>query len=710
MKLISATIKNFRLLKDLELDFSGDDNKPLTVIRAENETGKTTTENALIWGLYGSKALPGKGINYPLYPSDSVNLGHRKIEISVQIEFEADQVVSLGRGKQSIKKCRYRLLRNCIEYPNDNGVVKRENEDVILYEITLSGTEEITGQRIKRTIESSIPEALKDVYFTDGDSAMSFIEAAATQGVKRRRVKDAVESLLGLDILEKTKKHLSRTAANFTKKLDDVDYAKELERLNDAIDGFTEDLDTWDSENKELEDKIKEGKKRLEKYNEQIESLLKLGDKDKIVKGINRCKLNIKRNKESSDRTLENISSLLKNTNLASSVVSEAASEGLKILIDLKEKKQLPRVNIPILEELLDRKTCFCGSDLTVTTEEGRSKRKLIEKSIEDSQEADELSEAASSLFYSVRSNNFGSSATKSWINLYAKETLEYQERLTEAANFEDELEQLEKEVDLIKDSNLEELRTSERLLSSKLDQAKMRIGVLIGQIKDYQQRKIDKEFERTKLEARSNKTDKTADKLRVARYCEDVFKQVFDRLRIEELKQVSTEMNRIFLDMIGSNPEENDLTMITKAELTKEFDIVVYGPNFHKLNPDQDLNGASRRAITLAFILALTKVSKVIAPNVIDTPLGMMSGYVKRSVLKKMLEEGTQIVLFLTHDEIKGVENIIDEKAGRIYTLTNPSHYPEMLVNKPNVNDARIIRCECNHRQACEICERNNK
>jgi DNA sulfur modification protein DndD len=142
---------------------------------------------------------------------------------------------------------------------------------------------------------------------------------------------------------------------------------------------------------------------------------------------------------------------------------------------------------------------------------------------------------------------------------------------------------------------------------------------------------------------------------------------------------------------------------------LTKEYDIRVYGPGGIELNPDQDLNGASRRAITLAFILALTKISEVEAPNIIDTPLGMMSGYVKQSVLRQTLKEGSQIILFLTHDEIKGVENILDEFAGKIFTLTNPAHYPKMLKNPQNVSDTRVLRCECTHRQICSICERKD-
>ena len=44
---------------------------------------------------------------------------------------------------------------------------------------------------------------------------------------------------------------------------------------------------------------------------------------------------------------------------------------------------------------------------------------------------------------------------------------------------------------------------------------------------------------------------------------------------------------------MIGADPEANDLTLITKAELTEDYDILVYGPKGHQLNRDQDLNGA---------------------------------------------------------------------------------------------------------------------
>ena len=101
------------------------------------------------------------------------------------------------------------------------------------------------------------------------------------------------------------------------------------------------------------------------------------------------------------------------------------------------------------------------------------------------------------------------------------------------------------------------------------------------------------------------------------------------------------------------------------EPKISNKFDILVYGPNEHPLNTDTDLNGASRRALTIAFILALTKVSEVTAPNVIDTPLGMMDGFVKRSVLKTTIQESSQLILFLTRSEIKDCEDIIADEAG---------------------------------------------
>ena len=44
---------------------------------------------------------------------------------------------------------------------------------------------------------------------------------------------------------------------------------------------------------------------------------------------------------------------------------------------------------------------------------------------------------------------------------------------------------------------------------------------------------------------------------------------------------------------------------------------------------------------------------------------------------------------------------------AGEVVTLTNPAHYPRMLVNDPNSPTRQVLRCDCDHRSHCELCER---
>jgi DNA sulfur modification protein DndD len=156
---------------------------------------------------------------------------------------------------------------------------------------------------------------------------------------------------------------------------------------------------------------------------------------------------------------------------------------------------------------------------------------------------------------------------------------------------------------------------------------------------------------------------------------------------------------------MIGSGKDEQT-DIINSAKIDENYRILVFGKLKQIIHPERDLNGASRRALTIAFILALTQISKAVAPSVIDTPLGMMSGYVKQMTLKLASHQSSQLILFLTHSEIKDCEDIIEDLAGRVYTFTNPASYPEIIKNKPDVQDSRILQCTCSHLEDCELCE----
>lgn len=703
MKLIAAKISNFRLLKALELDFSTESDKKLTVVRAANETGKTTCLNALLWCLYGSKALPQKG-HYSLFPSDDKEKLD-KVEISVEIDFEVELVESSQRGGTAVKKNRYKLERSCREYSEPKNGQFREHEDHKLWKFSPNGVERVSDSQVKSIIEATLPESLRNVYFTDGDSAMSFIEAAASQGQKRQRVESAIQSLLGLTVLDSTVKHLSATAKRFSQEVDNTDYAKEIEDLNDKIASYEDDIEEWTDELESAREEIKDLDDRLRQVNSKREELLKLGNKSSLVERKNKAQRVIEDQQKNEKISYKRLAQLAYGGPATKALLEEPLSAAQAKLNGLNKTKQLPKVNIPILEELLERTSCFCGSELDGVTSSGVSRREAIKKSIEDSRESDAVQEAGTSLFYAIRSID-SSSASKSWIETYSSLMEELQHCSNTITKTEEELEEIEVEIKALDDSQLQELTQHKSKLEESHRIALSKEARKSSHIEEKQERKADAEFSLSRLRAKLGKTNNSALTWDLTKEVREIFKLIIERLKKDELTKVSTEMNRIFLAMIGQE-ESNERSLIHRAELTEEFDIVVYGPNNHLLNPDQDLNGASRRAITLSFILALTKVSEVEAPNIIDTPLGMMSGYVKQSVLLNIVKEGSQPILFLTHDEIKGVEDLIDRYAGKVFTLTNPTHFPTMLANKPPENVVSVIRCECNHHSSCSICER---
>jgi hypothetical protein len=105
-------------------------------------------------------------------------------------------------------------------------------------------------------------------------------------------------------------------------------------------------------------------------------------------------------------------------------------------------------------------------------------------------------------------------------------------------------------------------------------------------------------------------------------------------------------------------------------------------------------------------------EVADVSAPRIIDTPLGMTSGGVKKrfvDLLTQPTDNEFQVVLLMTRSEISGIEELIGQRAGLIRTLSCSKDYPVDLVNDWDGDAPRVRVCICNHRQSCKVCARRD-
>ncbi len=692
MKLLRERIENFRLLKEVELQFSTDTDRKLSVIRAANESGKTTLLTALQWGLFGDKALPGRGKNFRHSPLDASSGEAKSVTVSVEIDYVMSDLAS----GDTI----YRLIRSMTETVK-GGDWKKGRTDVCLFQLKLTGADPMPNPDAH--ISPYLPEELREVFFTDGDRALSFVEGARDD--QKERVEGAIRSLLGLGVMEKAHGDVHEVELGLNRKI-----KREAGNRNDLRE-ISERLVSLQEEIPQIEKKINSFEKsrlRLEDLEQEADRKLS----DALRKG-NRTELEKQRQtairgRESAEKdatqAARDHANLFKSEFLGKHLLAEPFKKAKEILDGLHRQGKIPSQTIPVLEDRLNQPTCICGEHLDPNGQDGQKRRRHIQHLIDESRNSDEIQRKVTELFYSAQ-DLLRPVAGHPWIDEYNDVQARRQRAHRRSKEHGEAERAAEAKIADLPDVDIQQLRDSRSRYRNQHRDAQRQEMRLTHQLESKRRDVKDAEKERKKLLDQDEQGQKLDAELEVARDLQDILINALETMKTRELKKVSDHMNALFLEMIGSDVSQR--AIITRAEITEAFSIVVFGRYDQPLDPSQDLNGASRRALTIAFILALTKVSEVEAPNVIDTPLGMTSGYVKTSILKIATQQSSQLILFLTHDEIKGCEEILDRYAGRVHTMTNPAHYPTILVNDPGVDDTRVLLCACNYRQHCEICER---
>lgn len=700
IKLISAHIRNFRQLRDVQLEFARNAESPLTVIRAENGTGKTTMLSALTFGLFGDAGLPSRRTAYRVHPLDwDVARDGTECKTEVMIRFATiDDETGSERS--------YDLIRTTTEQPHSNGEYNVVGTTLTVLERNDNGDTPVTNPTAFLS-NRVLPANLKDVFFIDGDRALAFIEATDERSAKRDRVEQAVRQLLGLDILEEAERHVEvtrREAVAALKKAavgtEIADYATReaeldirLEKLIDRKREVDSDRQATDSRRRKADDALRAALAAGSGDRQMIEADLRKKD-EALLAERNHHKTLIAR-----QRAQLNSSDLL--LDLAASKVELAAG----VLEKLESEGVIPDTLPDVVRDRLNRGTCICGRDVTSGTDGHEALCELLE-------EVDQLESSQEILVHlsaSARQRRFSASSQSDngtgWAQLARDSFADVIKCEKTQTDLEKEVAELRAKISAIPErdiSELEKMRSEEETGVKGLTHQAGRIEAEI--------QKTEEEIGRTRAErnAASKKVEKlnrlTAEET-AAQDLLGVIRDTIKSLEGDTVDEVSRRMSEIFLQMIVADPNEGGI--IRRAELTRDHDIRVHGAEGQRLDPDKDLSGAQRRALTLSFILALVQVSGVNAPNVIDTPLGMTSKLVRRSLLEYAAANSTQLVMFLTGSEAEGVEDILDRYTGMTYTLTFSDHYPRQLVNPPPTDRLETLVCDCDYYSHCKLCER---
>ena len=699
MRLESAHISNFKLLEDVTLHFSCDLRRPLSVIRAENGSGKTSILYALRWGMYGDKGIPQMRLTSTAKPPG------QPVHVQVRLDFTTND-------PYSDTESHFRLIRTCQEIPQEGDNYVRDRERRRLLRRTERGEVEIDGELIDGLIAMLLPLSLADVFFTNGDDVQRFI-SSGQQGDDRRQeaVHKAIRQILGLSEVEEAERYLTSVTRKTKGELAGTGseaLQSALEKLNGIEDSIKEQEERLSS----TSERILLISEHIQRDERELDNIKGIGDLEAIQARIHALEKDIEHSEQEEVLVRKQMKEYFRSEDITKHLAKDKLLVGLTKLSDLADWNVIPGTSIEVLKDRLHLGICICGEQI----KKGDARHAHVQRLILEQEEVTPQLDRLTALWHEAR-NRIDSESVDSE-SFIADKVTSLREQFTQCRD-----RRRQKEVELNsereKRGQIDEDRVNEltqRLQSSrgKLTQFHQDYGRIKGRIQQLEENRQLSEESVSDEERKADLSKMLRRRVSVASDLVKLTQGTLERLKSIYVRRVSSRMEELFLDIVGADPTA-DATVFTGVTINEEYDIVIQTLEGRTLDADTELNGASQRGLTLSFIWSLMEVAERRAPRIIDTPLGMTSGAVKQRMvetLTKPVESNGlpyQIVLFMTRSELRDIEPLITERAGVVTTLSCSKDYPKDLLNDWGEGIPAVRTCECNHTEVCIICERRN-
>lgn len=710
-------VENFVCFATLLLEPSIDPERPLTVVRAENASGKTTLLRAVRWGMYGERALPAERSAYRIHPTwwEPTDDG---VDTTVAIEFSTDGSTrhdSIAGDRDT----RYRLTRTVRTVARDNAVGHQRIDEVahLMYQ-EVDGAWHSHTLGIDHIVGQLLPWDLRDFFVMDADEAAEYAGGSESETTNRREVEQrtsfAVNALLGIDVFRRASTRVAEARRSFgakaTKAIGDADLNEmqtQREELANEIHDVKEQREAGDRQLIDLRDRLSKQKDKLD------QELMDVGALDEVRKRRDTNVASRKHAKLTHENVLTAIEGSLRDPTLYSLAAEPHIRAAMEVLRPLYERGQIPMPHLGFVRQLLVEGRCVCGEELV----QGGSHRTHVE----DQLRASEVDEAKSDFLWQVFSAGRELerlAAEPGWASdLEASES-----RLAQADQLLSELDADAMDID-------ELLRAADR---TKIPSLQEELGALEVQIEritvgnlEYDNRlgKLQSEEDALNKRIHARQSGEVAakghrDAEDLAEVISEILTSAYQAVEEKQVATLSNSMDRLFNAMVDNVTEEDaDIRQAGKETIRTIAQVGVrrlpgtgfeiFAINNHgRDKPHNEINGASRRVIALAFVLALCHESNTRAPLLADSLLNMMSGAVRRNTLATIAQKSGQPILLLTGADLEADTEIetVDRYAGATYTLTAQWHGEVVNQTDPR---AVCVACECGPRQYCGVCER---
>ena len=712
IRFISLDVHNFALYPDAHLVFSTDQAHPVTLIRGENNSGKTTLMRAFLWVLYGEEGLPDvPNVMHPIRP---VWAGSQRIRTRVELRFEA-------RGSRGAM-INYKLIREATTKAVE-GIVEYEEEGATLLLKQADGNwGQADDQLFEMLMYKYFRPELRDFFFIDADKSVRFVggpEGEHDDSLMRRTTSQAIYSLLGMDSLRNSIVRLEHRRTDFlrqvgraSRNVSERQIAADLEELQVKMQEAEDRQAELQSQVGDMQAELREAERRLEG------DIAKMTASTELNGRISDIEDNLSKARQRRAEAISRLSSLIEGDDrVAAALMFPAVEAVVDVLDPLYRAGKIPPTELTLLPRLLREGRCVCG----ILFKDHPDRRLEVERRYHESERAGNSAHFLGNVLETARrlANHALGRGVQAWaedVTGCRDELAELDEKINEFDSERDRLiSQRDAAISLSEPvyrerlRHVHELRLAYEKSADDLRTADADVRRLTGDVRSLAERlRVAQTGERRSRDLR--------DAADVADDLQRVLKAALEVIESRQVNELSAVMNRIFRDVIGATPDSNFSEVGLREVPGAVGPKVQYEPySLDGEGNDKPLamaNGASRRALAVSFVLALAETTGSSVPFVADSLLHPFAGGVLRRMVGYLVDGrrvGQPILFGHTHDfSDEEIRQLLIDSAGVTYTVTSEAQVGGDVVRAAvhRQHARQSVICGCGIDEYCDVCE----
>lgn len=353
MYLDSIEITNFRPFYGTQkIDFGFNDLENLTIILADNGSGKTSLVNALTWCLYGEELHDVRNKSEPLYnlraakelESNETSINEVKVEVKIRFYSFEDE-----------KKKYFSIYRSLSFQKWGNGKWGDAFADHLIVDET---DKDILEDGVaQNAINNKIPKEMFQYFFFNGATLSNYFKNESELSLKT-----SIEQISQVGLIDKVYYHLVKTSDSINKRFNKKK-PKGGVNYNKLINEKMQEQQHKESEIKDNHNKIDIAIRNVNKCVEKLKQVdsgyvneltQKRKNKESMEKKL---KQNIKEDRKNYEKLILELFPI--------AVLFDELVDSINIADDARKKKTAPpQIERDLLNDILEDGFCICGVKL----------------------------------------------------------------------------------------------------------------------------------------------------------------------------------------------------------------------------------------------------------------------------------------------------------------------------------------------------------